>query len=92
LNNKSFWYSSMAGCVVGWAFVVSGLLCPFAAGSTLKTTWLVITIVLMTHFLELPKAIPIGKQAGASLQKTVVYTIIFGLTWWMPVQRGIIKG
>jgi len=81
----------MAVCFVGWLFVVYGLLFPFEAGSTVRTVWWVILLILMTHFLELPKSIPIGKEAGSSLFKTVIYTILFGLTWWLPLQRGVFR-
>ena len=91
LDSKGFWYSNMAACFVGWLFVAYGVILPFEAGSTVRTVWLVILLILMTHVLEMPKAIPIGKEAGCSLAKTVIYTMLFGLTWWLPLKRGVFK-
>lgn len=80
----------MAGAVVGWLFIFIG------AGMTLHgnihTFWLIITLVWgICHPLELAISIPIAKKAGFTLEKTIINTLIFGLTWWIPVKLGVLE-
>jgi hypothetical protein len=35
-------------------------------------------------------SIPIGKKAGISTGTTVLKTLLFGFTWWLPVKMGVI--
>jgi hypothetical protein len=40
--------------------------------------------------VELLTSIPIGKKAGISTGTTVLKTLVFGFTWWLPVKMGIL--
>jgi hypothetical protein len=41
------------------------------------------------HPLELSMSLPAGKRAGLSLERTIVMTLIFGITWWIPLKLGV---
>lgn len=85
-----FWYGNMAGAIVGWLFIFVGAFMNLTGG--LYTLWLVITFLwAVGHPFELLMAIPIAKKAGFSAGKTVASTLIFGITWWIPVKLGVFE-
>ncbi len=91
LNSKSFWYFNMAWVIGLWGFIIYGFISPFQ-NEILNMIWLTVTILtIVIHIIELPKSIPIGKNAGISLSRTIIKTLIFGLIWWVPLKRGVIE-
>ncbi len=42
------------------------------------------------HEAELPAALKIGSEKGLGAGDTAVKTLFFGITWWVPVKKGII--
>ncbi len=91
LDNKSFWIANMMSCVVLWIVVIFGAFYSFESPSVTITWWVITLALVIGHPLELIMAIPIGKKAGISLQKTIINTLIFGFTWWVPLKRGVFK-
>lgn len=90
IKNPLFWYGNMAGALIGWLFIFIGA----AVGlkGNLHTFWLIILLVWgLCHPLELVISIPIAKKAGFSAEKTLISTLVFGLTWWIPVKLGVFK-
>ncbi len=83
-----FWYVNMFVAVLGWFFVVGGLL--FGPGpGFLRTLWIVVAVLwVVGHPLELLIAIPVGKKAGVSKGKSIAKTLVFGITWWLPLKIG----
>jgi len=50
--------------------------------------WYVAAAVFALHLAEVfMKGIPIGKRAGKSISYSVIMTLIFGFTWWLPIQK-----
>ena len=89
LKSKLFWYMNMGGAVGGWIFIVFGLAAPME-GCALHTAWWIVLLVwTIAHPLELAMSVPVGKKAGLSLERTLVMTMIFGFTWWVPVKLGV---
>jgi uncharacterized protein YhhL (DUF1145 family) len=90
-KKKIFWYLfMMPGAILGWLFIIGGVVCPIG-NETLRTIWLVIACIwVITHPLELILSIPIGKKAGISTGTTVLKTLLFGFTWWLPVKMGVL--
>jgi hypothetical protein len=90
-KNKMFWYvCMMPGGIIGWIFIIYGLINPIDNAS-LRTAWYAIMCIWgIGHPLELFTSIPIGKQAGVSTGMTVVKTLLFGITWWFPLKMGIL--
>ena len=80
----------MPGAILGWLFIIGGVVCPIV-NETVRMLWLVITCIwVITHPLELILSIPIGKKAGISTDTTVLKTLLFGFTWWLPVKMGVL--
>jgi zinc transporter ZupT len=51
----------------------------------------IITLIWgLCHPLELAVSLPLAKKAGFSLLKTIIYTLVFGITWWLPVKLGVL--
>jgi len=80
----------MPGAILGWIFTIFGFVCPIG-NETVRMLWLVITCIwVITHPLELILSIPIGKKTGIKIGTTVLKTLLFGFTWWLPVKMGVI--
>jgi len=89
-RSQMFWYGNMAGAIVGWLFIFVGAAVHLQG--ELQTLWLIIAVLWgLGHPLELAMAVPIAKKAGFSPLKTVASTLIFGITWWIPVKLGVFK-
>ena len=90
-KSKLFWYVMMMGAVAGWIFSIYGLFCPYR-NDVIKVIWMAILLIwVIGHPLELFMSIPIGKKAGLSIRRTVIETLLFGFTWWLPLKLGVIK-
>jgi len=90
-NNKLFWsLFMMPGAILGWIFTIFGFVCPIE-NETLRILWIVVACIFcIGHPVELLTSIPIGKKAGISTGTTVLKTLIFGFTWWVPVKMGVL--
>ncbi|MDY6823435.1 MAG: hypothetical protein SWH68_06505 [Thermodesulfobacteriota bacterium] len=85
-----FWYGNMAGAIAGWVFIIAGLIFPLTGA--LKILWIVITVLWVAgHPLELIAALPIARSAGYTPGQAVINTLIFGITWWIPVKLGVFQ-
>ena len=91
LKSKGFWYLLMAGAICGWIFTFTGLVKPFK-NKTLKKIWQSVALTwLLGHPLELLVARGVGSSAGIATTRTVIKTLIYGITWWIPVKLGVFK-
>ena len=91
MDNKLFWYGNMAGALFGWVFIFYGAVSPIDS-PFLYYTWIAITLGwVIGHPLELTQSLPIAQKANVPLKTAIIKTLIFGLTWWIPLKRGIIK-
>jgi uncharacterized protein YhhL (DUF1145 family) len=91
LKNKGFWYILMSGALAGWAFSIVGLVKPMK-NETLKKIWkMIFCSWVFGHPLELALALGIGKAQGLSRTRTILKTLAFGFTWWLPLKLGVIK-
>lgn len=91
LKSRGFWYLMMAGAVCGWVFTAFGLLKPFK-NETIRKIWKSVAITwLLGHPAEFLLSRGIGAAAGIAPKKTLIKTIVFGLTWWIPVKLGVFK-
>jgi len=53
-----------------------------------KGFWYIAVGIFILHFLEIfIKGIPVGTKAGKSKMYSVIMTLIFGFTWWLPIQK-----
>jgi len=53
-----------------------------------KDFWYVVVGIFVLHLIEVfIKGISVGSKAGKSKLYSVIMTLIFGFTWWLPVQK-----
>ncbi len=90
IQNKLFWQGQMGGAVAGWVFIFWGALSPFS-GVVNLIWWIVMLLWALGHPLELTMSLPVGKRAGLSLQRTIAMTLVFGITWWIPLKMGVFE-
>lgn len=89
-KNESFWKAQNLMSVVGWIFIIFGLVNPFEG--PVYYIWIICSVLWgIGHPLELFTSIPIGKKAGISTGTSIIKTILFGFTWWYPLKKGYIK-
>ncbi len=91
-RNEKFWYCCvMPVAVAGWIFILYGLFFPIQ-DETIKMLWLAISFLwIVGHIFELGASIPIGKSKGIPLRTIIIKTLVFGITWWLPLTFGFVK-
>ena len=85
---------SMIVPIVGWIYIIVGLIFPII----LQIHWIfliiwIIDILLsvIVHGAQLYFAIPAGKNAQLPIWRIFLKTMVFGATWWKPLRDGIIN-
>jgi len=84
-DNRRFWLALNAILLVLHGF---GLYFYVTAGFTSPVSQLW-AIVLMIHMLEFPLAFIAVKDRGVGWGTTIIGTLIFGFTWWVPARLGV---
>ena len=53
-----------------------------------KGFWYITAFLFALHFAEVfIKGVSVGTKAGKSKFYSVIMTLIFGFTWWLPIER-----
>lgn len=53
-----------------------------------KGFWYIAAGLFALHLAEVfIKGIPVGLKAGKSRAYSIIMTLIFGFTWWLPIQK-----
>ena len=81
----------MGFAVAGWLFIFWGALTDVSNPALGTAWWVVLLLWAVGHPLELVAALPVGKKAGLSLERTIAMTLIFGITWWLPLKLGVFE-
>jgi uncharacterized protein YhhL (DUF1145 family) len=68
--------------ILGWLFILLGIVFPFSQRLLQALWWIDVALSVGLHGLQLFAALPAGKKAGYSTAKSVIYTFLFGATWW----------
>ncbi|MEW6527477.1 MAG: hypothetical protein AB1444_12550 [Spirochaetota bacterium] len=86
-SHKYFWYFLMIGALVLWACAV-GLVFLFP-DSDYRAVLLIALLIL--HCGEIPYTLKLlkGKLSSVTI---ATKTFLFGFTWWLPFNKGILKG
>ena len=91
--NKKQVYIAMLIPIIGWIYIGVGLIFP----SLLQIHWIFFIIWIIDIFLsvvvhgaQLYISIPAGKKEKISIWKIVLYTMLFGATWWKPLRDGVL--
>lgn len=85
LDNRNFWLVNNALVLVLHAlgvylYVTQGFTHPLAQ------LWGLIVII---HILEIPLAFLAVRERRIAWSLTMINTLLFGFTWWVPARRGI---
>ncbi len=85
LNNKNFWLTLNAGALILHAagvylYVTQGFTNPIVQ------LWGLIVII---HILEIPLAFLAVRERRILWSLTMINTLLFGFTWWVPARRGL---
>lgn len=85
IDNRRFW---LAGTLVTLLLHAAGLGLYVAQGfaSPVAQLWAVIIVI---HILEIPLAFLAVAERHIPWGLTVINTLIFGFTWWVPTRRGV---
>ena len=89
MKPKLIWYFLMANALVLWGAVIALGLYLFPENRTLGALGLFL-LVLAIHVSEIPVAYKIGTGKKLSAPRTILKTLVFGFTWWVPLKKGII--
>ena len=86
---KSFWIFMMSATIALWVCLsITGfMLFPL-------NHWALFVfpgILLFFHALELSIAFHIGRDMYIPHNKVMLYTLIFGFTWWVPLKQRVWK-
>lgn len=92
--NKKQVYISMLIPIIGWIYIIIGILIfPY-----LLTNWILLFIWIVdvilsvgVHGAQLYFAIPEGKKANLPVWKIVCMTMLFGATFLKPLRDGVIS-
>jgi hypothetical protein len=87
VSHKYFWYFLMIGALVLWACAVA--LYFLFPTSDYKAVLLI--ALLIVHCGEIPYTLKLlkGKLSPVTI---AAKTFLFGFTWWLPFNKGIVKG
>lgn len=92
--NKKQVYISMIIPIVGWIYIIIGIIIfPYLlTNGILLFIWIVDVILSVgVHGAQLYLAIPAGKKVNIPIWKIVLKTMLLGATWWKPLRDGIIS-
>ena len=89
LNSKTLWFILKTIVTGVWCVLV--LFAFLIPSQIMDHCRIMILILLLIHLFELPISLKIGTENGISKSVTVVKTICYGFTWWIPLRRGVIS-
>lgn len=72
--------------ILGWLFIGIGLIWPFQHWAWQTLWWIDVFFSVVVHGVQIFVALPIASSQGFSTVQTIVYTFVFGATWWKPLQ------
>lgn len=85
LNNKNFWIAQMVG--LGLLYALGIFL--WAQGQATHPLALLCVVIVALHVLEIPWAFKVLKARNPQPLRVLLMTLVFGLLWWVPAQRGL---
>ncbi len=85
ISHKYFWYFLMIGALALWACAVA-LIVFFE----FEYRWVLLVALLILHCGEIPYTMKLlkGKKSPVTI---AAKTFLFGFTWWLPFNKGIVN-
>lgn len=87
LNSPWFWRLNQAACLLIYAFATW----LFIQGHPKHILVWFAAVVLAAHILEVPIAFRKLGRHELPAYHVMLCTILFGLTWWFPAERGVLS-
>jgi uncharacterized protein YhhL (DUF1145 family) len=72
--------------IAGWLFLLLGVVVPFAHPVLRALWWFDAFLSFVVHGVQLAPALPRAREAGYSRAQAVLYTFLFGATWWKNLE------
>lgn len=87
MRSRPFWLLSN---VVIFVFHIVATFTFFTDDNAFDLIWIKLWMALFfIHFMELPIAFLATQERPASMVQTILMTMLFGFTWWLPVRLGV---
>lgn len=51
--------------------------------------WTLFLLLMMLHLSEMKTAMKVGHKKGLTDRRIILKNILFGFTWWLPLEKGI---
>ncbi|MGC4990330.1 hypothetical protein [Nocardia salmonicida] len=74
--------------VLGWAFLIVGLLRPFRSRLLRVAFWIDVVLSVGVHAAQIPAARKVAAERGISSGRAAAMTMLFGATWWKTLGEG----
>lgn len=87
MKSPAFWRFNQFLLIVFW------LLVPLAPTLNLSIPYLneLALIIFAAHVLEIPLALTRLKHKQIPKLRIAARTLVFGFTWWLPVEKGVVS-
>lgn len=87
MKSPAFWRFNQFLLVVFWLFV------PLAPTLNIAIPYLneFAMLIFAAHVLEIPLAVSRLKHKHIPKLRIAARTLVFGFTWWLPVEKGVIS-
>lgn len=85
IENKRFWLAANALTLVLHAAGI-GFYAAQGFSSPVTQLW---ALIVAIHILEIPMAFIAVQDRNIVWGATVLKTLVFGFTWWVPARRGV---
>jgi len=88
MKSKIFWYTLMTGSLALYVLLIIAGRMVFPDSTLLSMVF--VAAMFLLHLSEIPHARSISCTREISLPVTIVMTILFGFTWWLPLKKGVL--
>lgn len=88
MNSKKVWNFLMIQALVLWVAVI--ILGDYLFPEDRFKSLIPFLLVFGLHVVELPIACKIGMGRKLPITRTIIKTLLFGFTWWVPLKKEII--
>ena len=88
MNSRLFWYMMMIGALALW--VIAVLLGFYLFGDYDLLRWLPFCLLIVLHAVEVPIILKRNRVKALQPPRIALMTFVFGFTWWVPYEKGIL--
>ena len=86
-KTRPFWVLMMSSAVLLYLLGLGMLVFP----GTRLAGMILLASVLLLHTVEIKTALRIGRECQLSDTRIILMNMLFGFTWWLPLQKGYLS-